>query len=81
MFQLDGLFGRPSKKENVRVGAGYKPRPHSDGDLSEQDIHEKLIVDLNEPQLNEKLEEILVSFFYKFSLATFKEPLGSWIYL
>ncbi|XP_066903255.1 protein diaphanous [Halyomorpha halys] len=57
---LDGLFGRPSKKESMRItpGSGYKPRPHSEGDL-EQDIQEKIIEDLDELALNKKLEEIL----------------------
>ncbi|KAK9508062.1 hypothetical protein O3M35_007806 [Rhynocoris fuscipes] len=57
--KLDGLFGRPSKKESGRGGGGYKPRPHSEGDFSEQDEHEKFIKDLDEISINKRLEDLL----------------------
>ncbi|XP_073989603.1 diaphanous related formin 1 isoform X2 [Rhodnius prolixus] len=57
--KLDGLFSRPSKKESGRGGAGYKPRPYSEGDFSEQDEHEKFIKDLDEIAINSRLEDLL----------------------
>ncbi|XP_014259782.1 protein diaphanous [Cimex lectularius] len=60
---LDGLFfSRPSKKDGGRGGAGYRPRPHSDGDFNDQDKFieaERFITNLDEVALNNKLEELL----------------------
>uniref|UniRef100_A0A146LK79 Protein diaphanous 3 n=1 Tax=Lygus hesperus TaxID=30085 RepID=A0A146LK79_LYGHE len=59
---LDSLFGRPTKEKGGRGGGGYKPRPHSEGDMNEHERYleeEKFIEGLDEKTVNDKLEELL----------------------